>query len=312
MNNSPISFIAVLALSAPLCNGLISTPHPRNLGPQATQARVVTREKQGEQPKQDAPPKEQPIAGIEFEGNVTFSTQELTAVLEDCLKGDSSTQLMYREPLFEYCVRFTLTNHMRSKGYLKSRIREPEKHETIEGLKLTLRVEEGGRYRIGNVRIDGSKVFTHEQIAEMLETKSGDVADGSRLFKGLEARLKEEYSDRGYLQYDYDVEPTFGEFLDSSGDGIVDFVITITEGTKFKVHSIQFVGNITANEFLLRQELPLKEGEPFSRKLFAESIEKLNGLGLFEPIDERHVDFATDQEMGRLALKFKVKEKQPF
>jgi outer membrane protein insertion porin family len=306
MNPSP-AFLLFALIFFSSQGGSTTTPQTSTREPRAHVLQA------GEQVRkeEDELAKKAPIAEIDFAGNVIFSTQELASELKGCLKGSAEQPLMYDERLFEYCTRFTVTNYMRSRGYLKAVVKEPQTQETESGLKITLHIEEGSRYRLGRVKIDGANLFSHEQIIEMLELKPGDVADGEGLFTGLHERLKREYGDKGYIQYDYDVEPIFGGFADSEGDAIVDFDITINEGPLFKVHKIEFIGNTTVSDMMLRPELVLKEGEPFSQTLFDESIKRLNALGLFETIDDRHIEFRTNNEEGLLSLKINVKEKEP-
>ena len=256
--------------------------------------------------------KDTPIAEIKFEGNRVFTSKELAGVLGRCLNGNEPAQLKYEEHKFEYCTGYNVTNHMRGRGYLRARIGKPEKQESIEGLKITLPVEEGVRYRLGEIKFEGLTLFPPEQVMEMLRQETGKVINGGEIFKGLQERLRKAYAERGYIQYDYDVEPIFGAVADGAGEGTADFIISIMEGPMFKVRRIEFVGNASTRDDVLRRELSVKEDETFNQKLFEESIERLNGLGLFEEIDwMRDADMRTDEESGLLDLIIKLKERKP-
>lgn len=195
---------------------------------------------------------------------------------------------------------------------MQARIGEPKKRETKSGMNITLPVEEGTRYRYGEIKVDGLSLFSLDQFKEMVRFEPGGVANGQELLEGLQGRLKRAYAERGHLQYDYDVEPIFGSVTNDAGDATVDLVITISEGPMFKVRRIEFKGNTTARDDVLRREVSLKEDETFNPTFLEESIERLNGLGLFEHIDwQRDVSFRTDDERGLLDLTINVKEKEP-
>ena len=256
--------------------------------------------------------REVPIAKLEFEGNRAFSSQELLEVLSKCVLKDDAPRLIYEERRFEYCVGYKLLNHMRDHGYLQAKVSGPKKREMEDGLEVTLRVEEGPRFRLGNTKIDGVTIFPLDRVRETLKLKPGEVAGRSGLLEGLEERLKRAYGERGHVQYDYDVEPAFGAVTDAAGDGTVDFIITVYEGPAFKVRRIEFEGNATTRDDVLRREVSLKEDETFNQTLLEESIERLNALGLFEEIDWRKdVDMRADEAKEFLDLRIKVKEKKP-
>ena len=306
MARSPIRILFAIALFLSFCIGERAAGNLRAQPAQDAQGKDSSTSEQGELAQKI------PIAEIKFEGNTIFSSQELGDVLRRCLETGNASQLTYEERLFEYCTKFTVINHMRGRGYLRAEIGEPTKQEAESGLKITLPVEEGARYRIGNIKIDGVTIFPLDQIKEMLALKPGEVAAGMRLFKGLQEQLKKAYCDRGHIQYDYDVEPIFGAVTDGAGDGTVDLIITISEGPMFKIRKIKFVGIANTRDDVLRRELSLKEDETFSQTLFEESVERLNGLDLFDPIDWRKdVTFLTDEESGFINLIIKIKEKKP-
>ena len=102
------------------------------------------------------------------------------------------------------------------------------------------------------------------------------------------------------------VRPTPG----AENEGVADFQVTITEGRQFVLRKITFKGNERTPEDVLRGALLVREGEVFSAQDFRESVEQLNGLGLFEPIDaDRDSRYRDDDETGDLFITISLKEK---
>ena len=196
-------------------------------------------------------------------------------------------------------------------GYLQAKAGTAEVERTSRGHKITVSVAEGALYRIGKIEIEGAKLFTPERIKEGLGLKRGDVANGEIIYDAFFVRLAGDYRDQGYLQYSADPEPTFQQ-EPGVPEGIVDYLVTVDEGKCFILREVQFAGNATTRDSVLRAALRLREGKPFSQRLFEESVKNLNDLNLFELIDkEKDVDYVADEERSQVTLKIKVKEKNP-
>ncbi len=267
---------------------------------------------------------------VEFEGNKAFSVSELTGMMKRCqarytTPEETSDPARVRDECLRR-IRFFYTKH----GYLRATFGEQQRRETERGLKIIVPVEEGARYRVGTIKVEGAKLFSPEQIIEMIGVKTGDIADGAAIGAGLFERLRKAYADKGYVQYEAEPEPDFKPIAVGETEGIVDFKISIDEGRLFILHAIKFDGNSLLTDEELRRDLPLREGDPFSRQLLEDSVKKLNESGLFEKaIDmERDVDFhqyrkdgsevgkfendndGADTGNGSLAITFRVKEKK--
>jgi outer membrane protein assembly factor BamA len=168
------------------------------------------------------------VAEIRFTGNKVFSDDELLATLKNCYKDLWET---YDANFYDYCLRAKTRELATSKGYLKAEFGEPKVERTPAGFVLTIGVKEGNRYRFGKISIEGAKTFSSVELLEMFGQKSGEVADGKALRDFLFVRLKKLYADRGFLQYEFDVEPEYIEPSDKDLDGTVNLKIVLNEGT---------------------------------------------------------------------------------
>jgi outer membrane protein insertion porin family len=256
---------------------------------------------------------------VEFVGNEVFSSRELLEMLsqdgraaewfvegiasEKFAEGDSLTQT------FEASLQW-FSNLLRSRGYLQAKVHGPRIAPSSATRKVILTVDEGTLYRLGEVKFEQAKLFSPEQLREMLPLRRGDVANGELLGNFLFGRLKELYADRGHIQHSADAEPTFHEPPPGGRAGVVDFLITIDEGKRFTLHSIELSGNAMTPDDILRPAIVLRDGEPFRQTLLDESLKNLEGLGLFEKIDRgKDVDYAVGEEPSQVKIKIKLKEK---
>ncbi|CAN5694287.1 hypothetical protein BH24ACI2_BH24ACI2_09970 [soil metagenome] len=248
---------------------------------------------------------------VEFEGNKIFSSDTFLKKLNSCVAKHSDSEDKYDARLFNYCLQKDVRGFLQSQGYLNAKIDEPKVQ--ANGQTLTVTVKEGMLYHLGNVNIQGAKVFTSEQLLEKLNLKTGDIADGQELFQWLFERVKKLYEDKGYVQSDFELEPTFKPDAEKATEGIADLEIVVDEGLRFTIGKIEFIGNGQTSDRVLRSALLIKEDEIFNQQRLVESIEKLNGLGLFEQIDkDKDVELRTDNESPLLKINIRVKERKPF
>jgi outer membrane protein insertion porin family len=247
------------------------------------------------------------LAEVRFEGNRSFSSQELTSKLGEYLAYYPKLQEGYDSNIFDYCTR-NLLNFMGSRGYLQAKFGEPRKEIEGRGLLLIIPVDEGVLYRLGEIKIEGANAVAPETVRAMLSLRQGDIAKGEDIGKWLFEDLKRVYGELGHIEYMAEPEPQF-KVANGSNEGVVDFKVTIEEGRQFRLHAIKFKGTNLPDKELLGL-LRIHSGDVFNQRLFEESIDQLNKLGRFESIDkDRDADFRTDEEEAVIDIVIKVKSK---
>ncbi|MDQ3321597.1 MAG: hypothetical protein M3525_03940 [Acidobacteriota bacterium] len=250
---------------------------------------------------------------VEFEGNKIFSSDTLLKKLNFCLTKYSDSEDKYDARRFNYCLQKDMRSFLQSQGYLSAKIDEPKVQENDQSLKVSVLIEEGTLYRLGNINIQGAKVFTSEQLLEKLNLKTGDIADGQELQEWLYERVRNLYADKGYIQNNAEFEPTFKPDAEKASEGIADLEIVVDEGLRFTIGRIEFIGNGQTSERVLRSALLIKKDETFNQQRLIESVKKLNGLGLFKWIDkDKDVELRTDNESPLLKINIRVTEKKSF
>ncbi len=248
-----------------------------------------------------------PIAEFRFEGNSVFPSQVLAEQARQCMVGFQRD--FYDADVFDYCLR-RLDYFAYRQGYLQARFHDPKVIDTEAGVVISLKVEEGVLYRLGEIKIEGSRFISPDQIRAMLSLKKGDAADGSRISEWAYEALKKVYGESGYIQYTAEITPRF-RFTSDKSEGIADFEINIDEGRPFKLLKISFKSEPELSQKELRSLLLIHEGDPYNQALFDDSIRKLNDTGQFEPIDQvKDADFRTNEEAGLLEVVIKLTKRK--
>ena len=78
---------------------------------------------------------------------------------------------------------------------------------------------------------------------------------------------------------------------------------------QFFVRRIEFSGNTTTRDKVIRRELLLDEGQVFNNRLWELSILRLNQLGYFDTIKPENAELKRNVKAGTVDITLKVKEK---
>jgi outer membrane protein insertion porin family len=145
-------------------------------------------------------------------------------------------------------------------------------------VKLTVPIEEGLQYRVGKMAIEGNSVFSEPEILARVPLRPGMVFNDSALKYGTK-RLEEDYGERGYFYVSIDPRV-------EKRDQVADLTLTVTEDKKYFVNRIEFSGNTTTRDGVLRREVPLGETDLFNVRRLRLGIRKIAQLGYFQVGDD--------------------------
>jgi len=210
-----------------------------------------------------------------------------------------------------------------NRGYFKVIVNEPTtkihdtghpgfhiplvQHGPGKAVDITMPIEEGDKYRLGEITFKGNKAIQNTKaLRGLFPIKDGDIFDRSKIGKGLEA-LGKAYGQFGYINFTSIPDTRFDE------DKKLIFIdIDVDEGKQFYVRRIEFQGNTTTRDKVIRREVLLEEGSVYNQQLWEVSLQRLNQLGFFDTlkpddpsVTERHLN----EKDGTVDLLLKVKEK---
>ena len=171
---------------------------------------------------------------------------------------------------------------------------------------LTITVEEGAKYTLNKVNFTGVKFFkTPETLFRpIFGMGEGDVFSTQKLQKGMQ-QLRKVYGEFGFL--DAVPEPDFNPDIKN---GKLDLTLAVDEGKQFFVRRLDFAGNTTTRDKVIRREILVDEGDLFNNRLWEISLLRLNQLGYFEVLKEDQAATITrDTKNNTVDITLKVKER---
>ena len=191
-----------------------------------------------------------------------------------------------------------------TKGYADFRVVSavaeltPDKKDFI----ITYVVEEGKRYKFGDVKVDSQlRDFDGEQLAKALPMKAGDWYNAKQVEDTIE-RLNETAGAFGYAFAD--VRP---DYVRDKDNLTMSLTFRIAEAPRVYVERIDVNGNTLTQDKVVRREFRLAEGDAFNSLQVKRSSNRIKSLGYFQE------KFEVEQKPGsapdRVVLEANVEEK---
>ena len=197
-----------------------------------------------------------------------------------------------------------LRDYYREQGFLDVEIAEDKvtfDYPSPSKLAITIRINEGRQYRIGNITFVGNKTLPETLLRLMIRQQTGMIFRPSKLDKDVES-LEDFHGRGGYL--DTRVRLVRKPNMET---GNIDIEYNIEEGEKFLVESVKIEGNTYTKSIVILRELVLGPGDIFDKVRMKISKLRLDNSRFFEEGTVNVIDESTNIP-GRKNLKVSVRE----
>lgn len=270
------------------------------------------------------------VGKIKFEGNAHVKARILRAAMKN-LRPIGIPHSIFLENIFAKTYDATkldedterVRDEYQNRGYFKVVVNDPkaEIHDTGhkgfhipllqagagKAVDITMPIEEGDRYTLGGITFKNNKAVTNvKALRALFPIKDGDIFSKEKIAKGLE-NLRKAYGQQGYINFTSVPDTRFDD-----EKKLIYLDIDVDEGKQFYVRRIEFQGNTTTRDKVIRREIALEEGNIYDSRLWELSLLRLNQLGYFDqlkPDDPNTTDRKLDEKDGLVDLTLKVHEK---
>ena len=194
-------------------------------------------------------------------------------------------------------VEERLRDEWQKRGFFKVQVSSDGNVLTMspvrERIVLTVHIEEGSQYRLGQIAFKNNKVITSAGVLRNLfPIKEGDIFDRDTISKGLK-NLKEAYGQLGYINFTSIPNTAINEKAQT-----ISLDIDVDEGKQFSVSSIAIEG---APAQVLK-DLALAPGQVYNERLVELFLQKhLPGVDVDNPKIQHQ---SLDERSGTVALTF--------
>ncbi len=270
------------------------------------------------------------VGKIRFDGNKNIKSRILRAAMKN-LRPIGVPHSIFLENIFSKTYDATKleedTERVRAeyqnRGYFKANITDPKtvihdtghkgfhipllQHGPGKAVDITMPIEEGDKFRLGKITFKNNKAISNTAaLRNLFPIKDGDIFSREKIAKGLE-NLRKAYGEYGYINYTGVPSTTFDD-----DKKLANLDIDIDEGKQFYVRRIEFQGNTTTRDKVIRRELMLEEGGIYNSRMWELSLQRLNQLSYFDqlkPDDPNVTEKKLDEKNGQVDLTLKVHEK---
>jgi outer membrane protein insertion porin family len=245
------------------------------------------------------------IAAVNFVGNSAFSDRRLSDVIST--KRSSFLSFLLRDDIYdEQRLRADeelLRRFYYNRGYADFRVVSSygELDPTSNQYTVTITVEEGDRYRFGDISVDSSiPDIDIKSLQSVVETRQGDVYNAKNVEDTIIA-LTEKASGYGYAFAQ--VTPRGDRNFENH---TISVVYTVDQGPRTYIERIEIRGNQRTRDYVIRREFDVSEGDAFNQVLIQRAKRRLEALNFFERVD---ISTAPGAEADQVVLVVDVTEK---
>ncbi len=153
------------------------------------------------------------------------------------------------------------------------------------GFFLTFTVDEGPRYKFGEVKIVSEKEgLDAAPLEKLIRTDSGDWYNSDRIEDTIQA-MTDDLNRKNYAFLIVDPKVKRNE-----KERTIDVVYTLRDGPKVYVERIDVKGNLRTQDRVIRREFTLAEGDPLNPAKLKQSENKVRDLDYFKKTIVRQVE----------------------
>ena len=189
-------------------------------------------------------------------------------------------------------------------GYVDAQVSPPDVQYLPDGIYVTFTVNEGPRYRLGEITFIGDLIDTEARLFEMigLDEHKKDAGFFSLSTMQDDAKLLTEfYGDHGYAFAEVDTK------VERIEDGaVLNIAYAIQKKQIVYIRRVNLEGNQKTRDNVIMRELRLADGDSYDGAKLRRSIERLNRLRYFSQVNTELVPTGDGEE--EVDLKINLKE----
>ena len=178
-----------------------------------------------------------------------------------------------------------------------------------KAVNITIAIEEGDRYRMGTLKIvsadpDKALSLKVDALKAVFPLKPGDIFSTEKVRKALESYGKI-YGQYGFIDFTPEPDTEVDEATKT-----INLTMRFDEQKQYYVRRIDFSGNTTTRDKVIRRQLLIDEGQLFNKHLWELSILRLNQLDYFDRIEaDKAAELKKNTKDGTVDITLKLKEK---
>lgn len=250
------------------------------------------------------------IQEVNIIGNTVFKNWQLRRKLEDSKRRrwyNPFNSAKYLEDNLHKDLP-AIAEKYNSKGYRDARVvKDSVYFISADRVAIDITIDEGHKYYFGNFKWFGNTKYRNGQLDTILNIKSGEVYDQSKLDQKLFMNpngfdISSLYLDDGYLFFQANQQES------NVHNDTIDFDILMYEGKQAIINKVTVKGNDKTNDHVIYRQIVTKPGQLFRRRDIIRTNRELAQLGYFDP-EKLNVNPVPNAADGTVDIEYIVEEK---
>lgn len=200
---------------------------------------------------------------------LTFKEKSWIWFLDDSGKFTTDQLEENRARLFQYYLM---------KGFVRVQVGAPEMEIKDGDVILTFPVNEGDRYQVRKVDLQGDLIMPEDKMQESLKTKTKTWYDRGKIQEDLES-LTKLYNNMGYAYANVEPRQRINDEYN-----FVDVVYDVRKGQSVSIGRVDIRGNQRTRDKVIRRMLAINEGDRYSSAAMEATKNNLERMDYFETV----------------------------
>lgn len=222
------------------------------------------------------------IREINFSGNTIVSARALKSKLE--LKEVGLFKDGAYQPSTLEMDKQKVLSYYREHGYADVNLldvkidTEYNKDKQRNELIITYIIQEGHQYTYAGLTINGNEVFSEDELLKQPKLRSGQIYNETKFQDDL-ASIQSVYYENGYMSNEFSAVPR-----KDTDRHEISYELNIRERSRSHIENVLIKGNTKTKEYVIRREIPITEGDIFSRDKIINGLRNLMNLQYFSNV----------------------------
>lgn len=230
------------------------------------------------------------ISDIEISGNNEITDGKLKRAMKKTKQKSVLNPLRIFKPSKFIAAEYqndldNILNKYKENGYRDARILEEKATYNAKSndMKIDIKIEEGKKYYIGNIRFIGNTVYSDFMLRRTLGIEKGEVYNGVLLNDRIQNQMNPDanditnlYQNQGYLFSRVNLVET------RTYNDTIDFDVRIYEGNLAHFNNVTVTGNDKTHDYIILRELSTIPGQKWDRSNIYESMRRLQSMNIFD------------------------------
>ncbi len=229
------------------------------------------------------------VAEVRFTGNEVLPSGLLISTLSGVAIGVAYSEVAMRL-LLDSSIRPLYDARGRIRVAFPQIVAEKSKKPDVDGVVVTVAVNEGPSFDLGNVRFAGVAAADTRELQRTANFQAGDIVNFDEVKAGVE-RIYHRYQNLGYLRVSGHVDR---EVHDQEHK--VDVVVTLDPGPQFMMGKLEIAGLDITTEPAIRKSWGLKSGAPFQPEYPDSFLKDIRDQGVFDNLGKTRAETKIDDK----------------